>query len=140
MLIPDVNVLIAARRIDHPDHEVAHRWLEATTAGPLGLPDFVLASTLRLLTNPRVFVTPEPAPAAIAYVRALVAAPGAHVLHGGTSDWTRFLDLVEALSLVANDIPDALLAATALGLHATLITFDQGFRKYPGLRWAPPGS
>lgn len=40
---------------------------------------------------------------------------------------------VPDLTLRANDIPDAFLAATAIDLGARLATFDQGFRRFPGL-------
>jgi len=38
------------------------------------------------------------------------------------------------LATMDRDVPDALLAAQARAMDAELITFDRGFRDYPGLR------
>ena len=56
-MTPDVNVMIAASRSDHPHHAVARTWLEqAVTASGAGaaftLMPMVLASFLRLVTSP----------------------------------------------------------------------------------------
>ena len=62
-MTPDVNVLVAASRADHPHHQSALRWLRqamaqaAAQAGQaeLGLLSTVVASFLRLVTHPKVF-------------------------------------------------------------------------------------
>ena len=64
-MTPDVNVLVAASRSDHPHHPVAIRWLDdALDACALGqglaLLPMVAAGFLRLVTHPRVFVEPTP--------------------------------------------------------------------------------
>jgi len=80
-MTPDVNVLVAASRADHPHHAAAQAWLEeavkACAAGaPFTLMPMVLASFLRLDTSPRIFQTPTPIEAAVAFVDALLASPG----------------------------------------------------------------
>src|SRR5450830_1326374 len=69
-MVPDVNILVAASRSDHPHHQVARSWLEqalaACAAGAsLKLPPMVVASFLRLVTHPRIFVTPTPVQEAV---------------------------------------------------------------------------
>ena len=64
-MTPDVNLLVAASRTDHPHHAVARTWLEeAVTACGAGaafaLMPMVPASFLRLVTSPRVFLQPTP--------------------------------------------------------------------------------
>jgi predicted nucleic acid-binding protein len=64
-MVPDVNVLVAASRSDHPQHQIARSWLNnalaACAAGAsLKLPPMVVTSFLRLVTHPRFFVTPTP--------------------------------------------------------------------------------
>ena len=54
------------------------------------------------------------------------------------SRWQQFATLVDDLGLRANDVPDALLAATALSLGARLATFDRGFRRFAGLQVLEP--
>ena len=72
-MTPDVNVLLAASRTDHPHHEAAHAWLEATLddanagGGLLPMP-MVVASLLRLVTDPKIFVSPTPTARAVAFV------------------------------------------------------------------------
>ncbi len=80
-MTPDVNVLVAASRNDHPHHAVARAWLErAVSAGSAGasftLMPMVVASFLRLVTSSRVFSMPTPLVDAIGFVDALLAAPG----------------------------------------------------------------
>lgn len=62
MQLPDVNVLIYAHREDAPDHDRYASWLRALTSAeePYGLSEVVLASLLRIVTNPRVFDPPTP--------------------------------------------------------------------------------
>jgi predicted nucleic acid-binding protein len=80
-MTPDVNVLVAASRYDHPHHAVALRWLEdALAACSLGqrlavLP-MVAAGFLCLATHPRVFVEPTPLAAAQEFLGALLAVEG----------------------------------------------------------------
>ena len=44
--------------------------------------------------------------------------------------WGLFTDLVNRYSLVGNDIPDALLAATVLNAGGVLVTHDTGFARF----------
>lgn len=78
-MTPDVNVLVAASRSDHPHHTMAREWLEkavekAPVAVPLTLQPMVTASFLRLVTHPKIFVNPTPMPKAMRFVDALLDA------------------------------------------------------------------
>ncbi len=136
MLLPDVNVALAAFRPDHVHHEPARAFLDAARAGdePIGLSTFVLSSVTRLATNPRVFVRPDPIDAVLDYLDALLDAPGQLVVDRD-SHWLRFAALCRELQLRGNLVPDAHLAALALEHRAELVTFDRGFGKFPRLRW-----
>jgi predicted nucleic acid-binding protein len=64
-MTPDVNVLVAASRSDHPHHLIARSWLEdaasaAASGGTLILMPMMLASFLRLVSSPRIFQYPTP--------------------------------------------------------------------------------
>jgi len=136
MLLPDVNVLLAAFRPDHAHHRLARRFLEEARTGTaaIGLSDVALAGVVRLATNARVFVHPDPVDAVLDYVDVLLEPP-AQLLQAGANHWTRFAELCRHLQLRANLVPDAYLAALALEQSAELITFDRGFGRYPRLRW-----
>lgn len=62
MLLPDVNVLIYAHREDAPEHGRYAAWLTSLTEAsePFALSEIVLASFLRIVTNPRIFDPPTP--------------------------------------------------------------------------------
>jgi uncharacterized protein len=136
MLLPDVNVILAGFRQDHPHHRPAREFLEAARAGtrPIGLSDVGLASVVRLATNARVFVRPDTSDAVLDYIDALLGRPGV-LLRSGATHWPRFAELCRRLALRGNLVPDAYLAAIALEQGAELVTFDRGFGRYPGLRW-----
>ena len=77
MLIPDVNVLVAAFRSDHEHHDVARSWLQSAVASvePVGVTESVLAAVVRIVTNPRIFRTPTPAAEIVDEVRRRVGRP-----------------------------------------------------------------
>ena len=135
-MTPDVNVLVAASRGDHPHHGVARAWLEqaaaaAAAGGALTLMPMVLASFLRLVTSPKIFPSPTPVQDAIAFVDALLAVQGVHLAILG-AEWPRLRDLCIAKQLAGNDLPDAWLAAATIHLGEHLVSFDRDFRKLIG--------
>lgn len=130
-MTPDVNVLVAASRADHPHHDAAQTWLHSAMEGarngiPLGLLGTVVASFLRLVTHRKVFVEPTPVATAIAYVDALLARPGVAML-ASQDEWPRLRKLCLELHLSDNEVPDAWIAASVLQRQETLATFDRDF-------------
>ncbi|MBV8305977.1 MAG: VapC toxin family PIN domain ribonuclease, partial [Gammaproteobacteria bacterium] len=80
-MTPDLNVLLAASRTDHPQHAPALRWLEraiagCATGGSIEVLPMVAAGFLRLATNPRVFPSPTPIRAAVNFIDSLLAVAG----------------------------------------------------------------
>jgi toxin-antitoxin system PIN domain toxin len=132
-MTPDVNVLIAASRSDHPHHKTAYTWLEEAIAAcangaSLKLMPMVAASFLRLVTNPKIFVHPTPTKDAVEFLDALVAVPGTEVPALG-AEWPLFRELCVEKKLTANAIPDAWLAAAVSQLGEHLVTFDADLKK-----------
>lgn len=132
-MTPDVNVLVAASRSDHPHHTSARRWLQqALTAASKGsvicLQPMVIASFLRLVTHAKIFVNPTPIGEALQFLDALVSAPGVHQPMLG-AEWPHFRRLCAEKSLRANDLPDAWLAAAVLQQSEHLVSFDADFRR-----------
>jgi toxin-antitoxin system PIN domain toxin len=135
-MTPDVNVLVAASRSDHPHHAVARAWLEraavaANAGGALTLMPMVLASFLRLVSSPRIFQVPMPVDDAVGFVDALLAVPGARLATLGP-EWPRLRRLCVDRQLAGNDLPDAWLAAAAIHQGEQLVSFDRDFRKLIG--------
>ena len=141
MLFLDVNVLLHGFRDTASEESAAvRRWLEPRMTGVdlLGVSEWVLASVVRLATNPRIFVEPAPPAAALAYCDAVLGAPSVQTVRPGPRHWAVFNELVSGHRLRGNDIPDAYLAALALEAGATLVTLDRGFRRFEALRLMNP--
>lgn len=132
-MTPDVNVLVAASRTDHPHHEVARAWLEESlgtsgTGAAFTLMPMVLASFLRIVTSPKIFQIPTPVEDAVAFLDALLATPGVELAQLGP-EWSKLRQLCLEKSLRGNDIPDAWLSSAVAQLGEHLVTFDRDFRR-----------
>lgn len=132
-MTPDVNILIAASRSDHPHHNAAYVCLAEAIAAcadgaSLKLMPMVTASFLRLVTNPKVFIQPTPIEDAVGFLDALLAVPGVEMPALGT-EWPMLRQMCLDKKLAANDIPDAWLAAAVMQLSERLVTFDTDFKK-----------
>jgi toxin-antitoxin system PIN domain toxin len=135
-MTPDVNLLVAASRTDHPHHAVARAWLEdavaaAATGSAFTLMPMVLASFLRLVTSPKVFKQATPIENAVALVDALLASPGVLLAPLGP-EWPKLRQLCLDKQLSGNDLPDAWLAAAVAQTGEHLVGFDRDFRKLLG--------
>ena len=135
-MTPDVNVLVAAARSDHPHHAVARAWLEETLAGAesgtvCALMPMVLASYLRLVTSPKIFNRPTSIGEAIGFIDALLSLPGVQLVELGL-EWKRLRQLCLDKKLSGNDLPDAWLVAAVAQRGEHLVSFDRDFRKLLG--------
>lgn len=135
-MTPDVNVLVAASRSDHPHHGVARHWLEksisaARAGASFTLMPMVLASFLQLVTSPKIFRQATPVEDAVAFVDALLAAPGVQLATLGP-EWSQLRELCLAKQLSGNDLPDAWLSAAVVHLGEHLVSFDRDFRRLLG--------
>ena len=132
-MTPDVNILVAASRQDHPHHAPALKWLKdalvkSAQGHPLAILPMVASGYLRLVTHPKVFVNPTPISDAMAFLRAVLDSTGVTLPTLG-NEWGGFERLCIELGLHGNAIADAWIAAAAQNQHLHLVTFDKGFRK-----------
>lgn len=132
-MTPDVNILVAASRSDHPHHATARAWLEqaminAGQGASLRLQPMVIANFLRLVTHPKIFVHPTPMSDALRFVDALLSAPGVEQ-PALTTEWPQFRKLCVDKALAANDVPDAWLAAAVIQQGEHLVSFDADFKR-----------
>jgi uncharacterized protein len=132
-MTPDVNVLVAASRDDHPHHGVALAWLQtalqkAQHGMPFQLQPMVVASFLRLVTHAKIFIHPTPIHLALQFVEALLACTGVEQSTLGP-EWPAFKVLCQEKKLSANAIPDAWLAAAVIAQGDHLVSFDSDFKK-----------
>jgi toxin-antitoxin system PIN domain toxin len=132
-MTPDVNVLVAASRSDHPHHAVARAWLEqalhaAAAGAAFTLMPMVLANFLRLVTSPRIFRLPTPIDDAVAFIDALTGSRGVQLAPLGP-EWPKLRQLCLDKQLGGNDVPDAWLSAAVAHIGEHLVSFDRDFRK-----------
>lgn len=132
-MTPDVNVLVAASRSDHAHHAVARAWLEQAIANasqgvPLKLQPMVMASFLRLVTHPKIFIHPTPTAQALRFVDALLVTAGVEQPTLG-AEWPVLRKLCADKALAANDLPDAWLAAAVIQQGDHLVSFDGDFKR-----------
>jgi toxin-antitoxin system PIN domain toxin len=140
MILPDVNVLVYAARDDAAANARYREWLEHALAGPepVALATPVLASFLRVVTNPRVFAQPSELDDALSFGDAVLAGPAATVPALSQRLAGLLTDVCRRAGATADRVPDAYLAAIALDLDAELVTADRGFARFAGLRWRHP--
>jgi toxin-antitoxin system PIN domain toxin len=132
-MTPDVNILIAASRDDHPHHAAACRWLERAIVdtergSTLKLQPMAVASFLRLVIHRKIFVQPTALSDALRFVDALLNRAGVEMPELG-GEWPALRALCADKNLSANDIPDAWLAATAIHQGEHVVSFDGDFKR-----------
>lgn len=128
----DVNVIVSALRVDAPNHARALAWLEGAqreSESTVILTE-VAASSLRILTDRRIWAQPSQAADVVDALTDLAAAPPIRLIDAPSGRWDRFTRLVVSMGLSGTDVPDALLAASAEELGAVLVTFDRGFARF----------
>jgi uncharacterized protein len=136
----DVNVLIALFRPDHVHHERARAWWQASQAvgEPFTVPDIVWVGFFRLVTSARLYSVPASFDEASQFFDAIVT----QELHLGffSDPWTmaELRKLGTASRIGSALVTDAYIAATAVTLGATVVTFDRDFRKLDGVRVLEP--
>ena len=140
MILPDVNVLVYAHREECERHAEYRAWLENVFASgsSFGVSDLVLSGCLRILTHPRIFDPPTPAPAALAFVRQVREHPHAVPIRPGRRHWQLFRELCGKSDARGNFVADAFLAALAIESGSEWITTDRDYARFTGLRWRHP--
>jgi predicted nucleic acid-binding protein len=88
----------------------------------------VIASFVRLVTHPKIFIQPTPMSEALRFVDALLSAQGVGQ-PSLAAEWPKFHDLCADKALAANDVPDAWLAAAVIHQGEHLVSFDADFKR-----------
>ena len=140
MNLVDANVLIYAVDVQAEQHEPARSWLDRALSStrPVLLPWVCLISFVRIITHRSIY--PEPLPVATAMDRVddwLSASP---VVPDEPDRWHagRLRQLLSATGSGGNLASDAHLAALALQYDATVVSYDNDFSRFPGVRWERP--
>ncbi|MSQ65724.1 MAG: PIN domain-containing protein [Limnohabitans sp.] len=135
-MTPDVNVLVAAMRLDHPHHAPAFNHLQTQLKlasqrpndASIVLLGVVVAGFIRVVTNRRIFQLPSSLKQAIDFVDTLLLSPGV-VFQGTGSQWPGFRDLCLRAEVNPDSATDIWIAASAMQWGEILHTFDRDFKK-----------
>lgn len=141
MKLVDANVLLYAVDEDAQHHAVAKAWLDDALGGneTILMPWVSLLAFLRISTHSRVFEHPLPIQAASDVIKSWLARPQTIVPEPDAGHARRMTELLVPLGQGGNLVNDAHLAALALQYDAAVITFDNDFGRFAGVRWeAPP--
>ena len=141
MILPDVNVLVYAYRVEAERHDDYARWLGDVVRGSeeLALVDTALTGFLRIVTSGRIFANPAPTSAAMEFVDRLRWSARGRLLAPTHAAWDTIGSMARTDHQVrGNLVPDAHLAAMAITYHARLATSDRGFARFAGLEWFDP--
>ena len=140
MKVLDVNLLIYAHNTRAADHHRAREWFEAvmSRSETIGFPWHTLLGFVRLTTRPVIMSPPLTADAAFDHVDRWLAQPCAAVVHPGERHGALVRQLLAAVGVAGNRVPDAHLAALTIEHGATLCSRDEDFGRFPGLRWIDP--
>lgn len=133
-MTPDVNVLVAAYRPDHPHHAPARAWLDdavvqaASGRASLTLLGSVVTGFIRITTHPKIFRETDPLQDLTDFVDSLLSCPGVQFQTQGTT-WPHLRQVCLAHQAQGNLVSDAWIAATVLQSSETLCTFDRDFSR-----------
>ena len=140
MIVPDVNVLVYAHREDMVEHEPYREWLDwLVNSGPAyGMPEIVLSSFVRIVTNRRTFREPTGTRTALASAARLLEPPQCVPVRLGPRHWGIFDGLCRRHDVTGKLVADAYLAAIVMEAGCDLATADRDFGRFEGLRWHHP--
>lgn len=133
-MTPDVNVLVASYRSDHPHHATARAWLDdavvqaASGRASLMLLGTVVTGFIRITTHPKIFRETDPLQDVTDFVDSLLAYPGVQYQAQGAA-WSHLRQVCLAQQAQGNLVTDAWIAATVLQSSETLCTFDRDFSR-----------
>jgi toxin-antitoxin system PIN domain toxin len=136
----DTNVLLYAVHEEARFHVDALSWLDGTLSSAEGvvLPWVSLLGFVRISTRHGIYPQPLSADEAFDIVDAWLAVPS--VITGVPDQWhaRRVREFLAATGTGGNLVTDAHLAALALQYDATVVSYDNDFSRFPGVRWERP--
>lgn len=135
--IPDVNVVADLLALSHVFHEPSRAWMVdyLSRGGQVGITHEVLSGSVRLLTLSLPQFGFSSAEVSDTFQNLLDQRSGVVVVRPGYLQIQTFLTFLSRLKLSANDAGGAMLAAAGIVLDSPVVTWDEGFGRFPGLAW-----
>lgn len=140
MLLPDVNVLVYAHRVESPDHDRYADWVIRLAGGiePFGLSELGSSAFVRIVTNPKIWDEPTTLGDALEFIERLRQRPNARPLTHGPASWDTFTVLCREAKARGKLVADAYHAALAIEHGCEFVTADADFARFAGLRHRHP--
>lgn len=141
MELVDANVLLYAVNRDARHHERSRRWLDGALSGAetVAFAWIALLAFLRLSTKVGLYPSPLTAEQALDRVEAWLGAAPAVVVEPTMDHAGIVRRLLVAVGTGGNLVNDAHLAALAIEHRCGIVSFDNDFSRFGGVRWSPPG-
>lgn len=136
MFLLDVNIVLGAQRVDHPQHPLLRKWFDDVVASSedFAVPMAVWASFLRLTTNRRIFKVPTPLATAFDFMEAVRAQPNHLDVAPGPRHAELLRHMCEETGASGDLIPDAVIASIAQEHSCTVATLDRDFARFDKVR------
>lgn len=140
MKIVDANVLLYAVNEDAPHHAAAKRWLDGALGGAdtVGLSWVALLAFVRLSTKEGLFAAPLTVDEAMAQVADWLGAPGGREVEPRSDHAGILARVLQDVGRGGNLVNDAHLAALAQQHRAEIVSYDNDFSRFAGVRWRTP--
>jgi toxin-antitoxin system PIN domain toxin len=136
----DANILLYADNREAEHHETTRRWLQAALGGSesIVVPWICSVAYLRIATNPRAMSAPLDLRDALEFLRRVLSSPRVVAAEPDHLHLDRVSALLTATGVGGNLVNDAHLGALALQYNATVVSYDNDFSRFPGVRWERP--
>jgi toxin-antitoxin system PIN domain toxin len=140
MRIVDANVLLYAVNSSSEHHEASRSWLDNALSGSdiVGFAWVPLLAFARLTTKHGLFPAPMNPDDAMAQIRDWCAAPSAVMVNPTARHADVLSGLISGVGAGGNLVNDAHLAALAIEHRARIVTYDNDFGRFDGVRWDAP--
>jgi uncharacterized protein len=141
MKLVDANVLLYAVNQDAVHHEVSRRWLDDAITGvePVGFVWLVLIAFLRIATSKVAHPRPLTVSQAADTIEGWLAQDAAVLVEPGPGHLDQLRHLLQPTGAGGSLVNDAYLAALAIARRAMIVSFDNDFDRFRGVRWERPG-
>ncbi|WP_454131799.1 TA system VapC family ribonuclease toxin [Microbacterium lacticum] len=142
MRVVDANVLLYAVNEDARHHVDSRAWLDRALAGndTVAFTWVAMLAFARISTRGDVFAAPLTVAEAVRQLEDWTRAPGARVIQAGERHLGILGSLLERIGAGGNLINDAHLAALAVEHRAEVVTYDNDFGRFDGVRWTTPAA
>jgi len=140
VLLLDVNVVVAAHRVDHAQHSSVRPWFDDLLDGTqrFSVPTVVWASFVRLATSRRVFPRPTPLKQTFEFVESVCAQEHYVTVGPGSKHLALLQEVCIEGDATGDLVPDAVLAAIALEHGCTVVSFDRDFARFSSIQHVIP--